>query len=162
MRACFSAPSTDASTAARSTRAPSPTQRSGSRACGPSGSGASTTCRVPRDRAEGRPYDAEERTQDMTSQPQPLTATLKRVFAAPIEVVYRAWTDPEQVVQWMKCEPDVELSYEGWVPEVGARFSSTMRKPGAWEATSTGRILEADPPTSTKPSIGGRRSHSRL
>ena len=82
----------------------------------------------------------------MTDSPRPLTARLTRVFNAPIDVVYRAWTDAEQLVQWMKCEPSVEVSYENWHPEVGRKFATSMKKPGEWETHGTGRFLEVDPP----------------
>ena len=75
-----------------------------------------------------------------------MSVTLTRTFQAPIDLVYRAWTDPAQVVRWMKCEPGVELEYDGWTPTVGATYTSLMRKPGEWEVRGTGRILEADPP----------------
>lgn len=75
-----------------------------------------------------------------------LSVTISRTFRAPIDAVYRAWTDPRQVIRWMKCEPDVELELEGWEPRVGATFASVMRKPGQWEVAGTGRILEVDAP----------------
>lgn len=77
---------------------------------------------------------------------EPLSVTITRTFDAPIELVYEAWTDPKQVVRWMKCEPGVELIYDQWTPAVGQAFSSTMRKPGEWEVSGTGRFVEVDPP----------------
>ena len=75
-----------------------------------------------------------------------LSVTLTHQFNAPIELVFDAWTDASQVVQWMKCGDDVQLSYDGWVPTVGARFSSVMSKPGEWEVQGTGEITEVDRP----------------
>ena len=77
---------------------------------------------------------------------KPLSVTFTRTFSAPIELVYRAWTDAEQVVRWMKCEPGVELEYEGWQPATGATFTSIMRKPGEWEVRGSGRFVEVDEP----------------
>ena len=74
------------------------------------------------------------------------SVTLTRVFNAPIDLVYQAWADAQQVSKWMKCEPGVTVSYDGWEARVGAEFSSVMAKPGEWEVKSTGRIIEADPP----------------
>ncbi|HLQ39116.1 MAG TPA: SRPBCC domain-containing protein [Planctomycetota bacterium] len=81
----------------------------------------------------------------MTEQ-KPITVTITRVLAAPIELVWRAWTDPAQVVRWMKCEPGVAVTYTGWQPAVGARFTSTMCKPGAWENRGSGEFLAVEPP----------------
>ncbi|MGE3174570.1 MAG: SRPBCC domain-containing protein [Planctomycetota bacterium] len=75
----------------------------------------------------------------------PVSVTLTRTFAAPIDLVWRAFTDADLVVRWMKCEPGVELEYDGWRPVVGAVFSSVMRKPGQWEVKGTGRFLEVEP-----------------
>lgn len=80
------------------------------------------------------------------SSPSPMHVTLTRVFDAPIDLVFRAWTEREQVERWMKCEPSVEVAYEGWAPEAGTAFRSVMRKPGEWEVSGTGRIVEVDPP----------------
>lgn len=75
----------------------------------------------------------------------PLSVTITRTFAAPLDLVYRAFTDAALVVQWMKCEPGVELEYQGWEPAVDATFTSVMRKPGQWEVKGSGRFLEVDP-----------------
>ena len=77
---------------------------------------------------------------------QPLSVTLTHTFAAPIDLVYQAWVDPQMVVKWMKCEPGVELTYEGWSPAVGATYTSLMRKPGEWEVRGSGEFTEVDPP----------------
>lgn len=74
------------------------------------------------------------------------TVRIERVFRAPIEFVYRAWTEPEHVNQWMKCDAKATLEVEGWEPRVGAETRCVMAMPGEWETVSTGRVIEADPP----------------
>ena len=59
---------------------------------------------------------------------EPLSVRINRVFKAPIELVYEAWTSAEHVVHWMKCSRDVRLTVEGWEPRVGARFTTHMVK----------------------------------
>ncbi|MEM7202254.1 MAG: SRPBCC domain-containing protein [Planctomycetota bacterium] len=76
---------------------------------------------------------------------KPLSVTITRTFKAPIDLVYQAWVDPQQVVRWMKCDPGVELAYEGWSPAVGTTFTSVMAKPGEWEVRGTGRFVEVEP-----------------
>lgn len=80
------------------------------------------------------------------SEATPRTVTLTRVFDAPIGLVYRAWTEAEHVTKWMKCDVEVTLEVDNWVPEVGNQFSTHMAQPGAWETRGTGRFTEVDPP----------------
>jgi len=75
-----------------------------------------------------------------------LSVTLTREFAAPIELVFAAWTDPEQVSRWMKCDDAAVLECTTWKPETGAAFATTMEMPGQWKVESTGRFTEVDPP----------------
>ena len=58
-----------------------------------------------------------KRTGDIANPPADRTLTTSRVFDAPREVVYRAWTDPKQLAKWFPpehfsapvCELDVRL-----------------------------------------------------
>jgi len=74
------------------------------------------------------------------------SVTLTRVFNAPIALVFEAWTKTEHMTQWMRCDPGMEVSYEGWEPKVGTKFKTTMSKPGEWSNEGTGTVLEVDPP----------------
>ncbi len=74
------------------------------------------------------------------------SVTITRTFSAPVEAVFRAWTDPAHASQWMKCDPGVDLELEQWQPETGARYATTMTKPGEWSVSTTGEFLEVDPP----------------
>ena len=71
---------------------------------------------------------------------------ITRVFEAPIQLVYDAWTQPDHVAKWMKCDADATLEVEGWEPRVGATFQTRMAKGDQLIALSTGTIVEADPP----------------
>lgn len=74
------------------------------------------------------------------------SVTLTRVFDAPIDLVYGAWTEAEHVVKWMKCDESASLEVDNWVPAVGTEFRTHMAQPGVFEATSTGRFTAVDPP----------------
>ncbi len=78
--------------------------------------------------------------------PMPQAVRLTRVFDAPVELVYRAWTEAEHVVKWMKCDADATLEVENWVPEVGVEFETYMVQPGVFEARGKGRFTAVEPP----------------
>ncbi len=77
---------------------------------------------------------------------EPLAVTITRDLAAPIEAVWRAWTDAAAVVRWMKCAPDIVLAFDNWRPAVGTRFTSSMSRPGAWAMRGSGEFLLVEPP----------------
>ncbi|MEM7248182.1 MAG: SRPBCC domain-containing protein [Acidobacteriota bacterium] len=74
------------------------------------------------------------------------SVTIQRVFEAPIDLVYRAWTEAEHVSQWMKCDPAATLVLENWKPAVGVEFTTHMALEGKFDVKGTGRFLEVDPP----------------
>ena len=78
--------------------------------------------------------------------PQPRSVTLSRVFDAPRELVFRAWTEAEHVVRWMKCDVSASLRVENWVAEVGNEFSTFMTQPGVFEVRGGGRFTAVEPP----------------
>jgi uncharacterized protein YndB with AHSA1/START domain len=80
------------------------------------------------------------------SESQNLSVTLTRVFDAPIDLVFRAWTEAEHVARWMKCGVDVTLTLESWVPAEGATFRTHMSNPGVFESWTTGHFVEVNPP----------------
>jgi uncharacterized protein YndB with AHSA1/START domain len=69
---------------------------------------------------------------------------LERTLAAPRELVWKAWTDPEHLRKWWAPKP-----YE--TPEVdidltpGGIFSFRMTGPDGFEASETGCVLEVVP-----------------
>ena len=78
--------------------------------------------------------------------PETYSVTLRRIFDAPIEIVYRAWSEADQVSRWMKCDPGVRLRLENWQPKAGREFTTHMIQEGVFESTSHGRFLEVEPP----------------
>lgn len=75
-----------------------------------------------------------------------LSVTLTREYDAPIDLVFSAWTDPNHVSRWMKCDDAAIVECTSWEPKTGASFSTKMEMPGQWKVESTGRFLEVDPP----------------
>jgi Uncharacterized conserved protein len=45
----------------------------------------------------------------MTTQAKPMTLEITRTIAAPVERVYKAWTQPEHMKQWFGCGKTVEV-----------------------------------------------------
>ncbi len=80
------------------------------------------------------------------TEPERLSVTLTRDYDAPIDLVYAAWTDAEQVSRWMKCDASAVLECTSWKPEAGATYATTMEMPGQWKVEGTGRFTEVDPP----------------
>lgn len=71
---------------------------------------------------------------------------MTRVFNAPRELVFAAWTDPEHVPHWM-------LGPEGWTMPVceidlrpGGAWRFVWRKPDGAEMEMDGEYREIDPP----------------
>ena len=66
------------------------------------------------------------------SNPSEALVTITRIFDAPRELVFRAWTDPKQMAQWWgpKCftNPVCELD-----PRVGGAWRIVMRSPDGIE-----------------------------
>jgi len=73
------------------------------------------------------------------------TIVVTRVFDAPREDVFRAWTDPELMAQWFAPEPltvpkaEIDL-------RVGGRYTLVMRDPDGNEFTGSGEYLEVVAP----------------
>ena len=70
---------------------------------------------------------------------------IERVFDAPRDLVWRAWTEPEQFMRWYgptgmttyRCDFDLR---------VGGRRDIGMRSPDGQEYGTTGVYLEVEPP----------------
>ena len=81
-----------------------------------------------------------------TAQDQQLTIT--RVFDAPREVVFEAWTDPDQVAQWFGPEGfDTPREHVAIDLRVGGRYDLTMvQRDGGAQHPVSSEIVELDPP----------------
>ena len=67
-----------------------------------------------------------------------------RVFDAPRELVWKAWTDPKYVMQWWGPKgftaPYCEIDFR-----VGGKFLLSMRTPDGWEGWNGGEYYEIVP-----------------
>lgn len=81
-------------------------------------------------------------TQSDTQQTQDLV--IERVFDAPVERVWEAWTDPEQMKKWWGPKdftaPTVEIDLKE-----GGKYLNSMRSPDGQEFWSTGVYREVVP-----------------
>ncbi len=66
----------------------------------------------------------------MTESRETRTVRVTRVFDAPIELVYEAWTRGDHIAKWMKCDRAATMEVEGWEPRVGATFRCRMALEG--------------------------------
>ena len=70
--------------------------------------------------------------------------TLTRIFDAPREIVWKAWTDPKYVMQWWGPKgfttPFCEIDFR-----VGGKFLCCMRSPDGWEGWNGGIYHEIIP-----------------
>src|ERR1700756_1746763 len=67
-----------------------------------------------------------------------------RVFDAPRELVWKAWTDPKYMMQWWGpkgfTSPHCEIDFR-----VGGKFLCCMRSPDGWEGWNAGEYHEIVP-----------------
>ena len=67
-----------------------------------------------------------------------------RIFDAPRELVWKAWTDPKYIMQWWGPKgftaPFCEMDFR-----VGGKFLLSMRTPDGWEGWSGGEYYEIVP-----------------
>jgi uncharacterized protein YndB with AHSA1/START domain len=71
---------------------------------------------------------------------------IERVFAAPAEDVFDAWTSPEVMRRWFHCAPDWETPEAEVDLRVGGRIRVVMRKPDGSEAAAEGEFTLVDRP----------------
>ena len=67
-----------------------------------------------------------------------------RVFDAPRELLWKAWTEPQYVMQWWGPKgftaPHCEIDFR-----VGGKFLLSMRTPDGWEGWNAGEYFEIVP-----------------
>jgi uncharacterized protein YndB with AHSA1/START domain len=76
--------------------------------------------------------------------PKVPTITIVREFDAPADRVYRAWTDPELVVQWLG-PTSTEMKIDHWDATTGGSYRYTAWQGGAKVAAFYGSFHEARP-----------------
>jgi uncharacterized protein YndB with AHSA1/START domain len=81
-------------------------------------------------------------TKDAANETERMVIT--RVFDAPRELVWKAWTDPKYVMQWWGpkgfTSPHCEMDFR-----VGGKFLLSMRAPDGWEGWNGGEYYEIVP-----------------
>ncbi|MFC8733799.1 SRPBCC domain-containing protein [Luteimicrobium sp. NPDC057192] len=87
----------------------------------------------------------------MTGRQQPSGASVSSVeiehrFDAPLDVVWRAWTDPERVSRWWGSDPDGVVTSAELDVRVGGRFEISFRDPSGDAHTSRGEYLRVEEP----------------
>lgn len=68
-----------------------------------------------------------------------------RVFDAPRELVFAAWTDPERVQVWWGCAQTTSVASTVEL-RVGGAYRHVMQVEGAGEVVLAGEFTEVDPP----------------
>lgn len=79
--------------------------------------------------------------------------TFTRFLRAEPARVFRAWTDPEEVAQWMGCGPDFEYRLESWEARVGGPVRAWAGCDGVG-GTMEGEFLAVEPETRLEYSWG--------
>jgi uncharacterized protein YndB with AHSA1/START domain len=86
-----------------------------------------------------------EQTSSSKAQPAKPELVITRIFDAPRELVWRAWTDPKQIVKWWGPKnftaPVAKIDLR-----VGGKYLSCMRSPEGKDYWSTGTYREIVPP----------------
>jgi uncharacterized protein YndB with AHSA1/START domain len=76
-----------------------------------------------------------------------LRLEIRRVFHAPRELVWKAWTDPEHMLKWMKLENEgMKLESAQADLRVGGKFRLQQRRSDGEYFTAAGTYLEVKPP----------------
>lgn len=75
----------------------------------------------------------------------PISMSLERVFAAPRELVFRAWAEPQRFVQWWGPH-DLVLEACDFDPCRGGDIHITMRLPDGQRHHIVGRFTEVEAP----------------
>ena len=73
------------------------------------------------------------------------TLILKRVFEAPIEVVWRAWTTQEELAKWYVAGWDHVVHFAEADVRVGGTYRISFGAPGKTPCIETGRYREVTP-----------------
>lgn len=71
------------------------------------------------------------------------TLTLKKVFNAPVKLVWEAWTNADHVMQWW-APPGMKIDVEGNDFKVGGKWKYTMSMPNGSLFISEGTYLEIE------------------
>src|SRR5581483_6558821 len=94
------------------------------------------------------------------------TLILKRVYDAPIESVWEAWTDPRKLAEWYVAGADHVVHFCEADVRVGGAYRIGFAPRGATPYVETGRYIEITPPTKLvfeeSVSFEGKQLHSTI
>jgi uncharacterized protein YndB with AHSA1/START domain len=85
-------------------------------------------------------------TDNPTSNTSNIKLVVSREFAAPREVVWKAWTEPEQMKQWLRLGEGLTIESVKVDLRVGGKFRLQTRMADGEYFTAAGRYLEVKPP----------------
>lgn len=71
---------------------------------------------------------------------------VSREFAAPRELVWKAWTQPDQMKAWLSLGKDMTCESIRADLQVGGKFRIQMKRPDGEYFTAAGSYLEVKPP----------------
>ena len=71
---------------------------------------------------------------------------VERIFDAPIQAVFDAWTSPEVMRRWFHVEPDWQTPEAEVDLRVGGVFRVLMRRSDDSEVSISGEFTEVNPP----------------
>jgi len=80
----------------------------------------------------------------MTTETKQRELVITRTFDAPRDLVFKAWTEPERVVQWLGPKGFEGLEFK--MDEAGGTWHSKMGGPDGQVLTNGGRVLEYKEP----------------
>jgi uncharacterized protein YndB with AHSA1/START domain len=75
-----------------------------------------------------------------------LRLEIKRLIKAPRELVFEAWTDPEQLKKWFGPDDDFVVPLVKVDLRVGGKYRIQMKRPDGEFHTAVGTYLEIEPP----------------
>jgi uncharacterized protein YndB with AHSA1/START domain len=71
---------------------------------------------------------------------------IQRIFRAPIDQVFDAWTSPEVMRRWFHCQPDWDTPMAEVDLRVGGNVQVVMRKPDGTKVQAHGEYTLIDRP----------------
>jgi uncharacterized protein YndB with AHSA1/START domain len=83
---------------------------------------------------------------DVRTDPDALTVTISAHFRAPIERVWRLWSDPRRLERWW-APPGYTAAFASYDLRPGAEVAYSMTGAGGDRHAGLWRIVAADPPT---------------
>ena len=78
--------------------------------------------------------------------PDDATLILRRTLNAPAELVFKAWTSPEDIKEWMRPNPGMKVQSARMDLKVGGKIRIQMKNPDGEFFTGVGEFREVKAP----------------